>query len=158
MKKVIITLALIVIAFAMFAQEIEWYKNIENALVEAEKEDKTVFIHFTGSDWCVWCHRLEGEVYEKESFMKYANENLVMVKLDFPRNIPQAAAEKEYNNIQAQKFMIRGFPTVLLLDKNGKLVGKTGYQRGGPDNYVEHLKSFIDVDQDVDENVDEDEK
>ena len=40
----------------------------------------------------------------------------------------------------AQKYGVSGFPTFLLLDKEGNTVRVTGYQRGGPKVYVEHIK------------------
>ena len=38
------------------------------------------------------------------------------------------------------KYGIRGFPTVLLLDKEANVVLQTGYQAGGPSRYVAHIK------------------
>ena len=40
----------------------------------------------------------------------------------------------------AQKYGVRGLPTILLLNKEGKKVGQTGYQDGGPAKYVKSLK------------------
>ena len=143
MKKIIILVALLIIALSSCAKEITWYKNIDEAVGIAKDTNKTVFIHFTGSDWCVWCQRLESEVYSKDIFKEYAENNLVMVKLDFPKRTPQSNDEKLYNNSQAKKYQIQGFPTVILLNQDGEKIAQTGYQRGGPENYVSHLKSLI---------------
>jgi hypothetical protein len=43
-----------------------------------------------------------------------------------------------------QQHKVRGFPTVLILSPGGDLVQTTGYQSGGAERYVEHLRSFID--------------
>jgi protein disulfide-isomerase len=49
------------------------------------------------SDWCGWCIRLDKEVFSQPEFVDYAKENVVLVKLDFPRDKPQSDAEKKQN-------------------------------------------------------------
>jgi protein disulfide-isomerase len=63
--------------------------------------------------------------------------------LDFPKNVEQTKEIKEYNNKLAQRYGIQGFPTILLIDGQGKLVAQTGYQPGGAAKYVEHLKAYL---------------
>ena len=102
-----------------------------------------MLVNFTGSDWCIWCKRLSSEVFQQKDFESYAKDNLVLVMLDFPKDIEQTQEIKEYNNKLAQKYGIQGFPTILLIDGQGKLVAQTGYQPGGAAKYVEHLKSYL---------------
>ena len=106
----------------------------------ASSEDKNILVQFTGSDWCKWCIKLNKEVFYQDDFEKYADDKLVLVKLDFPRSVPQSDAVKEYNRSVAQKYNVRGFPTILLLDKEGNVVTVTGYQPGGAKAYVDHIK------------------
>ena len=72
--------------------------------------------------------RLTSEVFDKNEFKAYADKNLVLVKLDFPRDLPQTQETKLYNNSLAQKYGIQGFPTILIMNSKGELVAKTGYQ------------------------------
>jgi len=123
--------------------KLNWETNLEQAVAQAKKENKAVLVNFTGSDWCIWCKRLNSEVFSQKEFEEYANKNLVLVKLDFPRDIQQTDATKLYNNTLAQKYGIQGFPTILILNNKGELVAKTGYQPGGAANYVQHIKSFL---------------
>ena len=102
-----------------------------------------MLVDFTGSDWCIWCKRLSDEVFSKSEFESYADENLILVKLDFPRDIEQSTETKLYNNNLAQRFGVQGFPTILLFNSSGKLVLTTGYQPGGPQSYVNHLKEYL---------------
>ena len=122
---------------------LNWQSNLENAIAQAREEDKAVLVNFTGSDWCKWCIKLNDEVFSQDEFEKYADENLVLVRLDFPRSIPQTQETKLYNNSLAQQYGVRGFPTILVFNSTGKLVAKTGYQQGGADNYVNHIQSFL---------------
>ena len=122
---------------------LDWQTNLESALQQAKTENKAVLVNFTGSDWCVWCQKLSAEVFSKSEFEDYADESLILVKLDFPRNIEQSTETKMYNNQLAQRFGVKGFPTVLLFNAQGKMVLQTGYQPGGPVGYIYHLKSYL---------------
>ena len=122
---------------------LNWGSNLEVALQKAKEENKAVLVNFTGSDWCVWCQKLSAEVFSKSDFEDYADKNLILVRLDFPRNIEQSAETKMYNNQLAQRYGVQGFPTVLLFNSQGKMVLQTGYQPGGPVSYVNHLKSYL---------------
>lgn len=122
---------------------LNWETNLETALQKAKTENKAVLVNFTGSDWCQWCIKLSEEVFSKSEFEDYANDNLILVRLDFPRNIEQSAETKTYNNQLAQKYGVQGFPTVLLFNSSGSLVKTTGYQPGGPVTYVNDLKNSL---------------
>ena len=102
-----------------------------------------MILNFTGSDWCHWCIRLEREIFSKEAFKTYAGEKLVPVMLDFPRRKKQDAALVTQNRGLQAKYKIRGFPTVIVLNSDGELVGRTGYRPGGPEAYVKHLEEMI---------------
>ena len=125
------------------SDKLNWNGNLEKAVEQAKKENKTVLVNFTGSDWCIWCKRLSSEVFQQKEFEEYAKKSLVLVMLDFPKDIEQTQEIKEYNNTLAQKYGIQGFPTILLIDGQGKLVAQTGYQPGGAAKYVEHIKSYL---------------
>ncbi len=122
---------------------LEWEENLETALQKAKAENKAVLVNFTGSDWCQWCIKLSDEVFSKSEFADYAEDNLILVRLDFPRSIEQSAETKMYNNQLAQRYGVQGFPTILLFNSQGKMVLQTGYQPGGPVSYIEHLKSYL---------------
>lgn len=121
-----------------------WMTDYEAAKALAKKEDKPIFINFTGTDWCGWCIRLEKEVFQKEEFKKYAKENLVLVEIDFPKKKEQSDELKAQNEKLDKEFKIEGYPTLFLLDAEGKkLSGDVGYREGGPDAYVKHLEELL---------------
>lgn len=121
----------------------EWITDYDQAIKLAKETDKNILVNFTGSDWCIWCKRLMKEVFTEKAFIDYASTNLILLKLDFPKAIPQTAEEKMHNETLARQFSIQGFPTIIILDKDGKEIARTGYQEGGPEKYVDHLKSII---------------
>ena len=149
MKRVL-TILMICVAVACFAEEKKaadekaaWSADFAAGLEKAAKTHKPIFALFTGSDWCIWCKRLEGEVLSQDEFLKYAGRKLILFKADFPNKIPQLDELKRQNQNLAKKYGIHGYPTVLLLDKKGEVIGKTGYKDGGPEKYVKHVKALI---------------
>lgn len=125
------------------ASHADWMTDFEAAKAKAKAENKPILVDFTGSDWCGWCIKLDNEVFSKKAFKSYAAESLVLLEIDFPRKGDQSAALKAQNEALAEKYEIRGFPTILLIDHEGKVIERTGYQRGGAANYVEHLKGLL---------------
>lgn len=143
MKKWLVVLAAVAMSAGAFASE-GWMTDFEKATAKAKAEGKYILVDFSGSDWCGWCMKLDKEVFSRKAFKEYANENLVLMMADFPRDKSnQSAAVQKQNKALAEKFGIRGFPTVYILDPNGKPINKTGYQDGGPEAYVEYIKKAI---------------
>ncbi|MCF6269349.1 MAG: thioredoxin family protein [Melioribacteraceae bacterium] len=116
-----------------------WHINLEKAIEVAQKESKPILLQFTGSNWCGWCIKLENEVLLTKEFVDWAKDNIVLVKLDFPRPDTQTDAVKKYNRSLMNKYGVRGFPTLFLLDKDAKIILQTGYKAGGPAVYIKHL-------------------
>lgn len=143
MKKLSMILALCAFGSFVMAGEMTWFTDMDKAKEVARKEGKVILVNFTGSDWCGWCIRLDQEVFSKKSFEKYAADKLVLLKLDFPKykNIP--AAQEKANFQLKNKYKINGFPTILLVDQQEKVLLRTGYKRGGPDSYVAYLQASI---------------
>lgn len=142
LKKILITLSLLS-GFAFAHAEDGWKTNFEAALAEAKDQDKHVLVDFTGSDWCGWCIKLDEEVFSQEPFKQFAKDKLVLVEIDFPRGKEQSEEVKAQNKELAEKYGVRGFPTIMILSPDGKLVRQTGYKPGGPEAYVDHIKEII---------------
>lgn len=117
-----------------------WYATLEEAMEVAQKKHKPILMQFSGSDWCKWCIKLNNEVFLTKEFTDWAKNNIILINLDFPRRTPQTEKVKQYNNAQMQKYGVRGFPTVLLLNEYGNVVQQTGYLPGGPTVYIKHIK------------------
>jgi protein disulfide-isomerase len=144
---IILTLLLFVFACndnkTQTSDNLNWTTDLGKAIEKAKTEHKAVLVNFTGSDWCKWCFKLRDEVFSKDEFKEYADENLVLVMIDFPQNKPQSNQTRMYNQSIQQKFGVQGYPTIVLINEHGKQVAKTGYQPGGAVKYISHLKSFL---------------
>ena len=120
-----------------------WMTDFAAAKIIAAAEQKPLLLDFTGSDWCGWCIKLDKEVFSQKAFKEFAADNLVLVELDFPRGKELSEDLKAQNKALSEKYGIRGFPTILVLSPEGELIEKTGYQRGGPEAYVAHIKEIL---------------
>lgn len=123
----------------------EWFLYVEDAYAASMKSGKPIMANFTGSDWCGWCIRLKNEVFNKETFKLWADENVVLLELDYPRRKQLPEALKAQNTSLQQAFQVSGYPTIwvfnLDFDQSIKqfrieAIGKTGYVAGGPDAWI----------------------
>ena len=78
------------------------------------------------------------DVFEQSAFEDYAKDKLVLVKLDFPRRKDQEAEIKERNQKLAAQYSVEGFPTIILLNSEGKeLARQSGYGGGGVSGFID---------------------
>lgn len=94
-----------------------WQTDLVNAKEQAKKEKKNLLVQFTGSDWCPPCKMMHQNVFSKEEFTKKASEKFILVELDFPKKDKELAKK---NQPHAEFHKVEGFPTVILLDSEGK--------------------------------------
>lgn len=121
-----------------------WMTDIVAAREKAEAEGKSLLLYFTGSEWCPPCITLDREVFTQDAFLSYAKEALVLVEFDFPRPKPPVFGPKAEKDAIAERYEIEYFPTVVLLSPDGDILGRTGYMPGGPNEYIAHLKSYLE--------------
>lgn len=150
MKKILITLLLVVGSLTVQAQELTWETNLKKAADVSMKTKKPMLLFFTGSDWCGWCIRLQNEVLKTPEFAAWAKKNVVLVELDFPRRTPQLPETQQQNAELQQIFQVQGYPTIWLSTPtmvDGKInldkLGKTGYVAGGPAKWLETANQIL---------------
>lgn len=119
-----------------------WVEDQPKALQQAKDAKKLVLMDFTGSDWCGWCKKLDKEVFSTPEFQEYAKKNLVLVELDFPQQKYVAPQTKKQNAELAKQFKVQGYPTVIVLNGEGKQVGQLGYMEGGPKAFIAALEKL----------------
>ena len=130
---------------AVHAQAVKagWTDNQTKALAQAKVEKKLVLMDFTGSDWCSWCIRMDKEVFDTAEFKDYAKDKLVLVEVDYPHQKAQSPQVKKQNEALQTKYNVEGYPTMIVVDGDGKTVKVfDGYQEGGAKGFVEQLKKL----------------
>jgi thioredoxin-related protein len=103
----------------------QWGGDFEKAKAEATQNHKYILLNFCGSDWCGPCIKLKKDIFESADFEKFASENLVLVRADFPRLKKNQldAKQTSHNEALAEKYNNQGkFPLTVLIDANGKVV------------------------------------
>ena len=148
-------LAVLLISFSLngFAQqkELVWHTDVNKAIELSVKTEKPLFMFFTGSDWCGWCKRLQKEVFFKPEFAIWANKNVVLVELDFPRRTKLSAELQKQNRELQQMFGVRGYPTIWFINPEKQEESKTnlaklgyqGYVAGGPPAWIAGANKII---------------
>lgn len=153
MKSHLLVIALSLVSFASKAQhsgQLVWTSNVMEAVDRSINENKPMLLFFTGSDWCGWCKKLQAEVFEKPEFAEWANKNVVLVELDFPRRTALAPEIQQQNNELQQMFGVRGYPTIWLVSPsrqdvnvNFAKLGSTGYVAGGPVAWIASANQIL---------------
>ena len=151
--KTIALFTLLLTAQLGFAQKaaLTWYTDINEATAIAKKENKPMMLFFTGSDWCGWCVKLQKEVFTQSEFKKWAQDNVILVEVDFPKANIQTEEVKTQNRMLQQQFAVRGYPTCWFITadqlKDGKVnytpIGQQGYIAGGPVNWINSATALI---------------
>ncbi len=120
---------------------IKWVTDIDKALKLSKKKDKPVFAFFTGKEWCGWCKKLVREIMDKPEFIEHVNKNYIMLELDFPRR-DRSKITPQMTQL-ARDMGVRGYPTVIMMDHNKTVYGRTSYQRMTAMQYIEHLEAML---------------
>lgn len=136
MKKLNLMWVILILAGAS-ARSANWVTDLDAAKEQAARENKAVLINFTGSDWCGWCIRLKSEIFSQPEFEAYADRNLVLVEIDFPKRKKLSMAQQKANVTIANKMKVGGYPTLVFLNSKGAEIGRGGYRAGGPKPFVE---------------------
>jgi thioredoxin-related protein len=143
MKKIALGLLACWTVWQVSAAEDLWLTDLAKAKSQAKAEHKLVLMDFNGSDWCPPCKALRKNVFSAPEFIEYAKKHLVLVDVDFPHHKKLAKAQEDANEALAQKFGVEGFPTVVVLDSNGKQLKKdTGYSDESAKEYIADLEKL----------------
>ena len=70
------------------------------------------------------------------------DKNLVLMEVDFPRGKEQTRDVRQQNQNLAMQYNIAGFPTIVVLNADGKIVGELGYMEGGPTAFISELEKL----------------
>lgn len=124
-------------------ETISWMTDYQEAIALSKSTSRPIFLFFTGSDWCGWCHKLEKEILETSEFIQGASEKLIFVKLDYPMRSELDPTSTAQNNQLKEKYSVRNFPTIVLVDPDQQPIGVTGYRAGSGKQYAAHIMKMV---------------
>lgn len=136
MKKIMLLTALLAfigsVALAQNDQGIKFEKGtFAEILAKAKAQKKLVFMDVYAS-WCGPCKRMAAEVFTQKKVGDYFNATFVNAKFD---------AEVGEGRTIAARYGVNAYPTFLLLNGDGKLVGKM--VGGSPaDEFIRQVKEL----------------
>ena len=145
MNKYLLLFIFCVLGFTQLHAQ-QWLTNFQQAKELSTTQEKTILLVFQGSDWCAPCIKLNREIFESEHFIAYAKDHFIMLQADFPRRKKNALDPElqTHNNALAERYNKGGvFPFVVVLNKDGRVLGQTSYSKKTPQEYIVELEGFI---------------
>lgn len=127
----------------------KWQTDFEKAKELARDENKIILLNFSGSDWCGPCIRLRKEVFDSEAFQQLADNSLVLMNADFPRDKKNQLSKdlQRQNEILADRYNPTGkFPYSVLLNADGSVIQSwEGYPQNNSQLFISQIKSVCNV-------------
>ena len=115
MKRLIVCVAAMLLASATFAQ-VKWEEGTLNqALKKAKESGKELVFLDCYATWCGPCQYMAKSVFTTKEAGEYFNKKFVNIKIDM---------EKGEGINLARQFKIQGYPTFIILNSNGKELGR----------------------------------
>ncbi|TSE11556.1 thioredoxin family protein [Aquimarina algiphila] len=133
----------------LFSQNLkaqDWKYDLDEALALAKEKDQKIVLFFTGSDWCPPCIKLERNLLSSEEFAAFTHQKYVWLRADFPRRKKNKISQEQKNKNKelAKRYnKKKQFPAILILNKEGVVLGATGYRSDlDVQGYISLLTSF----------------
>ena len=136
MKKIFVFAA----ALILFASSTVTYAEVHfkevtfaEALKQAKREKKIVMVDYY-TTWCGWCKRLDKDTYSSNELGKYADDNIISIKLD---------AEKGEGSTLAKGSGVTGFPTIIFYNGEGKEIHRVVGYKPAP-GFIQEMMKAVD--------------
>lgn len=123
-----------------------WVSNITQAKALSVEKNIPIMLVFSGSDWCIPCMKLKKQILLTDTFSVYAKDHFVLLNLDFPRKSKNklSSEQQSHNDQLASQYNMQGvFPLVVIINKEGEILGSTGFLDLTPAEYITYLESLL---------------
>lgn len=103
-------------------ENITWY-SLEEAQQLAKENDKKVLI-YAEAVWCSYCKKMEKEVFPEQEVIDSMAKYYYPVRVDIESDKELVFNGEIMTESQfAQKYRVRGTPTLFFIDKKGEILG-----------------------------------
>lgn len=132
-------------ALPLHAQQ--WVRSYRNARRMAIRQNKKLFIFFSGSDWCTESRQLAGTLLRSRSFLKLVREKYILYNADFPRYKVLGQEAAESNRRLASRYRITQYPAIVLVEPRhgGLLVKHVSIRELGGKELLETLEKAAGI-------------
>lgn len=117
---------------------------LEEVLVQAAQANLPVLVVFIGTDWSVACMRMQRRIFQDPAFQNFATDRLIYFPVNARRTPKLDNRETALLQSLVIHFSIKSYPTVILLDPDGKERLRHGYRDLSAEEYVEILSALFD--------------
>lgn len=135
MKKILFTTIFLLLLSALSAQVVYFEGNLREAVAKAKRENKLVMV-LASATWCGPCKKLTGEIMTDKSVGDYFNAKLVTLKYYLDVADPDKIMET---------FGVRVYPTMIILDGNGKEMIRTSGGSNTPADFLKKISAITDI-------------
>ena len=105
---------------------IEWQRDLRRAFATARADGKLVVVDVY-TDWCGWCKKMDTAIYSHPAIITLSR-NYVFLKLN--------AEDQGQGQNFAEQIRVKGYPTTIVLDGQGKVLSIT-------EGYIESPQAFF---------------
>lgn len=88
--------------------------SLEDALSESKKTGKPVVVDVY-TDWCGPCRRMDRTTFRDDTVKSAFQKDVIAIKIN---------AEKGNGPKVARKYKVRAYPSILMLDEEGKVIDR----------------------------------
>lgn len=132
MKRIFLLTALLLTTLVASAQ-IDFQKGSPQVLKHrAAEESKLIFMDMTAS-WCGPCQALIRNVFSDKEVGEFMNSHFICVKMD---------VDTDEGRILASEYGVEGVPTMLILDHEMNLLGRTAGYRN-KEQFLADMKQLL---------------
>ncbi|MFY9555946.1 MAG: thioredoxin family protein [Blastocatellia bacterium] len=110
---------------------IVWHRDLRRALEVARADGKLV-VADVYTDWCGWCKKMDKIIYSDPAIAAMSRQE-IFVKVN-------AEDEGEGQNF-ARQMRVKGFPTTIILDGNGRVLNITQGYIASPQAFAELVQA-----------------
>lgn len=95
--------------------EAHWYGTVDEAVAEARASNRDILVDLY-ADWCLWCSRLDEQVFSRPRFEEEVGARYVFLRVD--------VEETEEGKDLQRRFRISSLPTTLLMTADRVEIGR----------------------------------
>ncbi len=111
-------------------RQLPWQSSLNNCKISARQKHKLIIVDVY-TDNCHWCNRLEHETFQNPGVVTELGDRFIWLKL-----------HARINAAELKPYKISGYPTVLVVDGQGKVVTSiSGYLP--PEQFVEKMAMLL---------------
>lgn len=126
---------------------VKWETNYKEALASSKQENKPLLLFFTGSDWSGTAMRMKQEILDAASFQNQVATRFICLEVDFPQHSLLSQERLEQNNLLKERFEIKEWPSLLLLDSQEREIARLGYLPESGEQLAQDLLRVVAQDQ-----------